>query len=83
MPNPFSEDRKPKPPKEKQSCTEKRGLAHRWLLDDPEGPEVVGRCIYCRRKRVFSAYMRSSEVYAGRAVVSDPLPRRTNVGEAW
>ena len=58
MPNPFSEDRKPKPPKAKVPCTKFRvadGLTHRWLLDDPEGPEVVGRCIYCRRKRVFSA----------------------------
>ena len=86
MPNPFSEERKPKPQKQALPCRPNR--AHHWILEPrlegSHAKEDVGRCRYCHRKKMFPATLSTYETWAVKVVAGkDPLPPRTNAGEAW
>jgi hypothetical protein len=36
-----------------RTTTAARRCTHHWLIDDPDGPESIGRCRGCGSERVF------------------------------
>lgn len=78
MPKPYSIKPRHVAGERRQPVPCRGGKPHHWKLGDPVDGRVPGFCPRCHRKRDFPASVDMG--YTAHAILTDPLPRRNNVG---